>query len=222
MAAIGSPFGQASSLAVGVVSAIGRSVSSLTSVYNVVDAIQTDAPINRGNSGGPLFNARGEVIGINAQIRSESGNAEGVGFAIPINTARRSMEQLIETGVVRYAWVGSLHTDAHPLARRGARLFARRWRGDPDRGSGQPCCEGRPSSPERPSHAWTGSSSFAAATSWSRSTGARFEPTEDLVRIVAGQLFPGERAEFTVVRDGERIVLPVVLEDRPADPDVGR
>ena len=91
VAAIGSPFGQASSLAVGVVSAVGRSVSSLTSVYSVVDVIQTDAPINRGNSGGPLFDARGRVIGINAQIRSESGNAEGVGFAIPINAARRSL-----------------------------------------------------------------------------------------------------------------------------------
>ena len=72
VAAIGSPFGQAGSLAVGVVSATRRSVESLTSGYSVVDAIQTDAPINRGNSGGPLFNARGEVIGINAQIRSES------------------------------------------------------------------------------------------------------------------------------------------------------
>ena len=85
VAAIGSPFGQAGSLAVGVVAATRRSVESLTSGYSVIDAIQIDAPINRGNSGGPLFNALGEVIGINAQIRSESGNAEGVGFAIPIN-----------------------------------------------------------------------------------------------------------------------------------------
>ena len=106
VAAIGSPFGQTSSLAVGVVSATERSVRSLTSLYNIVDAIQTDAPINRGNSGGPLFNARGEVIGINAQIRSDSGTAEGVGFAIPINSVRRSMEQLVESGKVRYAWVG--------------------------------------------------------------------------------------------------------------------
>ena len=71
-----------------------------------MDAIQTDAPINRGNSGGPLFDARGLAIGINAQIRSESGTAEGVGFAVPINSAVRSMEQLKETGEVRYAWVG--------------------------------------------------------------------------------------------------------------------
>jgi S1-C subfamily serine protease len=88
------------------VSATGRSIDSLTSRYDVADVIQIDAPINRGNSGGPLFNARGEVIGINAQIRSESGTAEGVGFAIPINTASRAAEQLRETGRVRYAWSG--------------------------------------------------------------------------------------------------------------------
>ena len=106
VAAIGSPFGQESSLSVGVVSATERSIDSITSSFNLVDAIQTDAPINRGNSGGPMFNAAGEVIGINAQIRSESGTAEGVGFAIPINAAKRSMEQLIQTGEVRYAWLG--------------------------------------------------------------------------------------------------------------------
>src|ERR671924_561215 len=106
VAAIGSPFGNENSLSVGVVAATERSIESLTSAYDLVDAIQTDAPINRGNSGGPLFDARGRVIGINAQIRSDSGNAEGVGFAVPINSARRSMEQLIESGEVRYAWLG--------------------------------------------------------------------------------------------------------------------
>ena len=106
VAAIGSPFGQESSLSVGVVSATERSIDSITSGFNLVDAIQTDAPINRGNSGGPMFNAAGDVIGINAQIRSESGTAEGVGFAVPINAAKRSMEQLIQTGKVRYAWLG--------------------------------------------------------------------------------------------------------------------
>ena len=85
---MGSPFGNEDSIAVGVVSAVRRSISSLTSIYKVVDAIQIDAPITHGNSGGPLFDARGRVIGINAQIRSESGGAEGVGFAVPINAAQ--------------------------------------------------------------------------------------------------------------------------------------
>ena len=98
MAAIGSPFNEQSSLSVGVVSATNRTIDSLTSGYSISDAIQTDAPINHGNSGGPLFDARGRVIGINAQIRSTSGTAEGVGFAIPIDTARRALEQLVRTG----------------------------------------------------------------------------------------------------------------------------
>src|SRR5437870_1727511 len=106
VAAIGAPFGNADSLATGVVSALHRSIQSLTSSFSVPDAIQTDAPINHGNSGGPLFDARGLVIGINAQIRSDSGNAEGVGFAVPSNAARRSMEQLIATGRVGYPFVG--------------------------------------------------------------------------------------------------------------------
>ena len=107
VAAIGSPFGNENSLAVGVVSATRRSISSLTSQYNLVDAIQIDAPINHGNSGGPLFDARGRVIGINAQIRSDTGNAEGVGFAVPINAARRSMEQLLANGKVPTPTSGS-------------------------------------------------------------------------------------------------------------------
>ena len=102
VAAIGSPFGNVNSLSVGVVSATERSIDSLTSRYSLVDAIQTDAPINHGNSGGPLFDAGGRVIGINAQIRSDSGSAEGVGFSVPIDSARRSMTQLIATGRVSY------------------------------------------------------------------------------------------------------------------------
>src|SRR4029079_18264567 len=95
VAAIGSPFGNENSLTLGVVSATQRSIESLTSQYNLVDAIQVDAPINHGNSGGPLFDAAGRVIGINAQSRSDTGNAEGVGFAVPINAAKRSMAQLL-------------------------------------------------------------------------------------------------------------------------------
>src|SRR5204862_6989110 len=114
VAAIGSPFGNEDSLGVGVVSATHRSIDSLTSSYALVDAIQTDAPINHGNSGGPLFDARGRVIGINAQIRSDSGSAEGVGFAVPINSARRSMAQLIAGGRVSYAYVGIQTEDLIP------------------------------------------------------------------------------------------------------------
>lgn len=114
VAAIGSPFNEQTSLSVGVVSATNRTIDSLTSGYSISDAIQTDAPINHGNSGGPLFDARGRVIGINAQIRSRSGSGEGVGFAIPIDTARRALEQLVRDGRVSYAYVGVTTQDVTP------------------------------------------------------------------------------------------------------------
>jgi S1-C subfamily serine protease len=109
VAAIGSPLGNENTLTVGVVSAIHRSIDAITvRIYNIVDAIQTDTPITHGNSGGPLFDARGRVIGINAQIRSDpgTGNDSGIGFAIPIDAAKHSVAQLIAKGEVTYAYVG--------------------------------------------------------------------------------------------------------------------
>jgi S1-C subfamily serine protease len=105
VAAIGSPFGEEQSLSVGVVSATNRSIDSLTG-FSTSGAIQTDAAINHGNSGGPLLDGRGEVLGINSQIRTESGDGSGVGFAVPIDTVRRSLAQLRSAGAVRYAYLG--------------------------------------------------------------------------------------------------------------------
>ena len=103
--AIGNPLGYDFSVTSGIVSATGRSLRSPSGAV-IPDGIQTDAAINQGNSGGPLINARGEVIGINEQIASQSGGNEGLGFAVPINTAVRVMEQLKESGEVAYAWMG--------------------------------------------------------------------------------------------------------------------
>jgi S1-C subfamily serine protease len=105
VAAIGSPFSEKQSLSVGVVSAVDRSISGLTA-FQISGAIQTDAAINPGNSGGPLVDEDGEVIGINQQIRTSSGGGEGVGFAVPSDVARRSLDQLREKGEVSYAFLG--------------------------------------------------------------------------------------------------------------------
>jgi S1-C subfamily serine protease len=105
VAAIGSPFGEQQSLSVGVVSAVDRSISSLTS-FQIPGAIQTDAAINPGNSGGPLVDAHGQVIGINQQIKTQSGGGEGVGFAVPIDVVKRSVAQLRRDGKARYAFLG--------------------------------------------------------------------------------------------------------------------
>jgi 2-alkenal reductase len=118
VAAIGSPFGEPQSLSVGVVSAIDRSIKSLTG-FEIAGAIQTDAAINRGNSGGPLVNARGEVLGINSQIQTTSGGGEGVGYAIPVDTVRRTLAGLRADGKVDYAYLGVATARIYPqLARR--------------------------------------------------------------------------------------------------------
>ncbi len=103
--AIGNPLGYDFSITSGIVSAVGRSIQAPNDT-TIPNAIQTDAAINPGNSGGPLINTRGQVIGINEQIATQSGGNEGLGFAVPINTAIRSMEQLKKSGEVKYAWLG--------------------------------------------------------------------------------------------------------------------
>jgi S1-C subfamily serine protease len=105
VAAIGSPFGEEQSLSVGVVSATNRSIDSLTG-FATTGAIQTDAAINHGNSGGPLLDASGRVLGINSQIQSSNGDGTGVGFAVPVEVVRRSLKQLRADGRVRYAFLG--------------------------------------------------------------------------------------------------------------------
>ena len=111
--AIGNPFGLASSMTVGIVSALGRQLPSaellnagVLASFNNPSIIQVDTDINPGNSGGPLLNSRGEVTGINTAIRTDSGSFQGVGFAVPSNTIRRVVPELIENGRVDYPWIG--------------------------------------------------------------------------------------------------------------------
>jgi S1-C subfamily serine protease len=113
VAAIGSPFGEEQSLSVGVISATQRSIDSLTG-FKIEGAIQTDAAINHGNSGGPLLDASGRVLGINSQIESGNGDGAGVGFAVPIDVVRRSLTQLRRSGTVHYAYLGIQTLEVYP------------------------------------------------------------------------------------------------------------
>ena len=223
VAAIGSPFGNENSLAVGVVSAIHRSIPAITvDKYRVVDAIQTDAPITHGNSGGPLFDARGRVVGINAQIRSQSGtgNDSGVGFAIPIDAAKRSVQQLIDKGKVTYAYVGIQTDDMTPsLARvlhykvdHGA-LIVEVAPGSPGDRAGL-----RGGNEEVDvlgiQRLVTGGDVIAAIN------GIPVQRADDVVRIVSSSLDPNDVAVFTVVsRDGTRKKLAVTLGERQLPSD---
>jgi putative serine protease PepD len=103
--AIGSPFGLENTVTSGIVSALHRQMTSPNN-FSIDDSIQTDAAINHGNSGGPLLNAEAQVIGVNAQIESDSGGNDGVGFAIPSNTVKSIVSELISTGKAEHAYLG--------------------------------------------------------------------------------------------------------------------
>jgi S1-C subfamily serine protease len=217
VAAIGAPFGNQGSLAVGVVSAVGRSVPTLTSGYRLTDAIQIDAPINRGNSGGPLFDARGRVIGINAQIRSSSGTAEGVGFAVPVNAARRALEQIEATGKVVYPYVGIRTEDVTPgLAeqfelgtRRGA-LVATVENDSPAERAG--IRGGSGTADYRGLEVSTGGDVIVAIA------GRPVGGAADVARILTDGFLPSDRVGVTVVRGDERLTLQLTLGTRPNQP----
>ena len=217
VAAMGSPFGNEDSIAVGVVSAIRRSIASLTSVYKVVDAIQIDAPITHGNSGGPLFDARGRVIGINAQIRTETGGAEGVGFAIPINAARRSMAQLAATGRVVYAYLGVTTEDLTPTLARHLGYSTTRGALVGEVRSGSPAARAG-------LHGGKGDETFNGQVITPGGDvivaidGRAVNSADDVVREVSTRL-PGETVRLTVVRGTERKSVEAKLGARPDAPE---
>jgi S1-C subfamily serine protease len=215
VAAIGSPFGERQSLSVGVISALDRNIESLTT-FGIGNAIQTDAAINPGNSGGPLLDARGEVLGINAQIKSESGGGEGVGFAIPVGTVRRSLRELRAKGRVDYAYLGVLTQSLYPqLAERlgvGARegaLVVEVQDGSPARKAGLRAgtdeieFQGQSGIP-------TGGDVIVAVD------GRRLTRRNDLADVVSAHQ-AGDRVRLELLRGGDRReTVEVELERRPA------
>jgi serine protease Do len=190
--AIGSPFGFDHSVTAGIVSGLGR--PSIDGSQRYVPFIQTDVAINRGNSGGPLMNTRGEVVGINSQIFSNSGGYMGVSFAIPIDVAMNAVQQLKTTGKVQYAMLG---VHLQPITSDIARTM-----GLPDtRGALVP--EVTPGSPA----AKAGVQPMDVIRSVDGRDIAR---SSDLPPII-GTMAPGTRVELGVLRDGKPVKVPVVL-----------
>ena len=213
VAAIGSPFGEEQSLSVGVISALDRDIESLTD-FGIGDAIQTDAAINRGNSGGPLLDAHGRVIGINAQIKTESGDGAGVGFAIPVDAVRRSLESLREDGEAEYGYLGVSTQELYPqLADRlgldvetGA-LVSEVVDDSPADDAGLTAGDKRIE--------FQGQSDIAVDGDVIVSVnGEKLTHTADLADLVS-LLPPGEKVELGVLRDGDQRTVEVELGERP-------
>jgi S1-C subfamily serine protease len=212
VAAIGSPFGQNQSLSVGVVSATDRSIESLTD-FAIDGGIQTDASINPGNSGGPLLDADGEVVGINQQIQTSSGGNEGVGFAVPIDLAQRSADQLRDDGKVSYAYAGVSTQALYPQL--ADRL-------DLPVDSGAVVSTVVPGGPADKAglQAGDGHITFQGLevdTGGDVITAVNGEPVvgeADLPRIVS-RLNPGDKVTLDIIRDGDKQTIDLTLGERP-------
>jgi len=209
--AIGSPFGLEETVTTGIVSALERQMEAPNG-FTINDSIQTDAAINHGNSGGPLLNLRGEVVGVNAQISSESGGNDGVGFAIPSDTVSSIVSQIVADGAVEHAYLGV-----------GVQTIGEAVASQLDVPAGVVLTEVRDGTP-------------AAAAGLRGSTGTRTldgrvypvggdvvtevdgEPVgsaEDLQRAISAKQ-PGESIRLTLTRQRESRTATVKLESRPS------
>jgi S1-C subfamily serine protease len=212
VAAIGSPFGERQSLSVGFVSQLDRSIPSLTS-FQIDGAIQTDASINPGNSGGPLLDSEGQVIGINQQIDTTSGGNQGVGFAVPVDLVKRSVDQLREDGEVKYAYIG---VGTRPLFPQ----LADELKVDAD--SGAIVESITPGSPAEDAGLEAGEQEIdfqilpytVGGDIIVSVDGDEIVTEADLPRIVS-RLEPGEEVELGIIRNGEEMDLSVTLGTRP-------
>jgi putative serine protease PepD len=212
--AIGNPHGLGHTFTAGVVSALGRTLRARTG--RVIDGvIQTDASLNPGNSGGPLLDSKGEVIGINEQIASSSGSNSGVGFAIPVTSVRHSLDQLRANGKVEYAFLGVTSESLYPQladhlgipATSGA-LVTDVVKGSPADKAGLHGSTGETTFQLQ--HVKTGGDVILAVD------GKPVHANGDLSELVAAHK-PGDVVTLDVLRDGHRAGVQVTLGARPSD-----
>ncbi len=214
--AIGNPFGQEFTTTTGIVSAVGRTIRSSRTPYSVPKIIQTDAPINPGNSGGPLLDRQANVIGIAAQIITEDGANSGVGFAIPVNTAKQIIPELIENGEFRYSWLGIRGTNLRPEsaemmdvdpATRGAHIIELA----PDGPAEQAGFTGSDRTQTTDDGNFPVGGDIITAVNDSPITGM-----DDLIIYLLENTLPGDTVAMTVIRDGgEKTIIRVTLGERP-------
>jgi putative serine protease PepD len=209
--AIGSPFGLQETVTSGIVSALHREITS-PNQFAIEDAIQTDAAINHGNSGGPLLNLQGKVIGVNAQIQSEGGGNDGVGFAVPSATVRTIVGKLLADGKVEHAFLGvGIQTIPSALA------------GQLGEAAGAAVTDVRPGTPAQSAglHEASGQKTIQGvpyATGGDVITKIDGTPiaTDDALRRAVDAHQPGDKVTLTYVRNGKTRTATVTLGTRPS------
>jgi S1-C subfamily serine protease len=211
--AIGNPFGLGQTLTTGVISSIGRTIRS-SGGTQVEDVIQTDASINPGNSGGPLIDSSGKMIGINTAIFSPTGASVGIGFAIPIDVAKRVINELIEKGYYSYPWFGATMMTVSPAIAEALKLPIR---------SGAMLIDVSPRSPASRA-GLKGGSSRAQIGNYIvtiggdiivKINGEEVSDADSVIRVIRKSR-PGDRVELEVVHwEGGRSKVPVILGEQP-------
>jgi S1-C subfamily serine protease len=209
--AIGNPFGLERTATTGIVSALKRVISAPNN-FQIQNVVQTDAAINQGNSGGPLLDARGRVIGINSQIATESGGSDGIGFAVPIDTIRPVADAIVATGKVEHAWLGMTGRTVTPAIAKALGIGDVRVVaviGVDDRGPAKRAGL-RSATTAQDADVPRGGDLVVAVD------GTPVEDMADISRAVSSRAV-GDALTLTVLRDGRRVTLRVTLDDRPGD-----
>ena len=214
--AIGNPFGEAGSLSLGIVSGLGRSLTSDRIAegggrYSLPQVIQTDAAINPGNSGGPLLNLAGEIVGVNSAIRTSTGTNSGVGFSIPVNAVRRIIPALIADGVYQYTYLG-VRMSALDLATQtalGLPQVLGAYVTDVTAGSPAAAAGLRASGVSNLGELLPGGDLIIAAD------GRPINNPDDLISFLVFNTEVGQTVSLTLVRDGQQLDVPLTLGQRP-------
>jgi S1-C subfamily serine protease len=214
--AIGNPFGLQRTLTTGIISGLERPLRDSASRRTIQGAIQTDASINPGNSGGPLLNAKGEMIGINTAIYSPSGGSVGIGFAVPVDIAKKFIPDLISKGYVSRPWLG---VTTMPLDRRIARAMDLSVEqgiivGDVSRGSGA-AAAGLRGAVVRES-IWGGIVLQQIGDVILTVGGQKVTNTDDLQNALQDKK-PGQTIDVEILRQGNRMTVPIRLSERPPE-----
>ena len=207
--AIGNPFGLSNTMTTGIVSQVGRLLPNPQMGFSIPNAVQTDAAINPGNSGGPLLDIQGNVIGLNAAIRSQTGEFSGVGFAIPSNTVARIVPHLIKDGKYDHPWLGIAGTSLSPDIVEQLGL--------PANFKGVAIASVTPGSPaDKAGVNGRTQNDFPSGDIITAIDGHAVKRIEDVIFYIEEHAAVGEKVMVTVYRDGKSIDLGTTLEARPA------